>query len=65
MATVNAQIVAELGKLIAEAIQAVKDEMGAGRYATFEQYKLNAGRILGLQDALALAEQAQSDIQKR
>ena len=65
MLLVTSQIAVNYDKLIAQAVQELKDALALGVCGDFAEYKKQCGRIQGLEDALAIFEEACKKAQAR
>ena len=52
----------ELEKALADELEKLASELVAGKAQSFDDYRYRVGRLKGVQDALALAQEAQSRV---
>lgn len=52
----------ELEKGLAEELERLAAELVAGKAQSFDDYRYRVGRLKGVQDALAIAQEAQSRV---
>jgi len=52
----------ELEKGLAEELEKLAAELVAGKAQSFDDYRYRVGRLKGVQDALAIAQEAQSRV---
>lgn len=63
--TYDTRLTAEFKKLIDQAIEAAKERLASGQIPTFEEYKMQAGGIVGLRMALDLLQEAFSTVNQQ